>query len=78
VDLLTNYYNLQGFITTKALTRRQARWAKWLAAFYFVITYRLGRTNPADGPSCRLDYKPTEGEGADPKKGFKSMLLKEL
>jgi hypothetical protein len=62
VELLTDHANLQGFMTTKVLTRRQARWAEWLASFEFSITHRPGKTNPADGPSRRPDY---ESEGAD-------------
>jgi hypothetical protein len=41
---------------TKTLNRRQARWAIELAAFDFVIIYRRGKDNPADGPSRRPDY----------------------
>ena len=41
----------------KALNGRQAQWAMKLTAFDFVISYRLGKMNPADAPSRCLDYK---------------------
>jgi transposase InsO family protein len=63
-QLLTDHANLQGFMTTKSLTRRQARWAEWLAVFDFSITHRPGKTNPADGPSRRPDYL-VEGEASE-------------
>ena len=53
----TDHHSLQHFMTKKELNRRQARWAEKLAAFDFVIQYRTGKTNPADGPSRRPDYE---------------------
>jgi hypothetical protein len=32
-------------MTTKQLTARQARWAKALSEYYFIITYRPGKDN---------------------------------
>jgi hypothetical protein len=57
VEVLCDHSNLKYFMTTKSLSRRQARWAERLAAFDFDIKYRKGGTNPADGPSRRPDYK---------------------
>jgi transposase InsO family protein len=57
IEVLCDHNNLKYFMTTKALTRRQARWAERLAAFDFDIIYRKGETNPADGPSRRPDYE---------------------
>ena len=42
-------------MTKRKLNRRQARWAEELAAFDFALEYRTGSSNPADGPSRRLD-----------------------
>ena len=39
VQVLTDHKSLEYFMTTKRLTRRQARWAEFLADYYFVITY---------------------------------------
>ena len=50
-------------MTTKELSRHQARWAKCLAAFDFEIQYHKGAMNPADGPSQQPDYeKALKGE----------------
>jgi hypothetical protein len=46
---------------TTTLTRRQARWAQALSAYDFTISYRTGKTNPADGPSRRPDYEIGKG-----------------
>lgn len=78
VELLTDHANLQGFMTTKALSRRQARWAEWLAAFDFKITHRPGKSNPADGPSRRPDYE-AEGMAQDAMDlGADGRILREL
>ena len=53
----TDHDGLKFFLTKKELNRRQARWAKKLAAFDFMIEYRAGKTNPANGPSRRPNYK---------------------
>ena len=60
VEVLTDHHNLQFFMTTKVLSRRQARWAEALGAFDFRIVYRKGSENPADGPSRRPDYHSDE------------------
>ena len=54
--MLSDYANLRYFMTTKELTRRQARWAELLSAFDFIIEHRPGIKNPADAPSRRPDY----------------------
>ena len=41
-------------MTTKQLTACQARWAKALLKYYFIITYRPGKDNvQADALTCR-------------------------
>ena len=66
VRVLCDHENLQSFMTTKALNKRQARWAELLASYDFVIVYRKGKENPADGPSRRPDYKDAEEEERNP------------
>jgi transposase InsO family protein len=61
----TDHANLRYFMTTKQLSRRQADWAQDLAAYDFYIEYRTGKTNPADGPSRRPDYKPVDCRSED-------------
>lgn len=43
VKVLSDYKNLEYFISTKQLTSRQARWAEFLSRFNFVISYRPGK-----------------------------------
>jgi RNase H-like domain found in reverse transcriptase len=54
--VLTDHETLQSFMTTKELNRRQVRWAEKLAAYDFIIVYRPGKENPADGLSRRPDH----------------------
>ena len=43
VKVYTDYKNLEHFMTTKQLNRRQARWAEFLSEFNFKISYRPGK-----------------------------------
>src|SRR5271168_218946 len=45
VLLVTDHKNLEYFMTTKTLTKRQSRWAVFLSEFHFVIRYRPGGLN---------------------------------
>ena len=57
VTVLTDHKNLQYFMTTKQLTRRQARWSLFFSEFDFVLTYRPGTHSGApDLLSRRADY----------------------
>lgn len=58
--VLTDHHNLKKFMETKRLSGRQIRWAQELSRYNFLIDYRAGRKNPADGPSRRLDYLDNE------------------
>jgi hypothetical protein len=54
--IFTDHKNLEVFMSTKILNRRQARWAELLSGYDFVLVHTPGSTNPADGPSRRPDY----------------------
>ncbi|XMA14720.1 hypothetical protein WAI453_007511 [Rhynchosporium graminicola] len=56
VTVISDHNNLQYFMTTRTLTRRQARWAITLSTIDFEIIHRAGSKNPADAPSRRPDY----------------------
>ena len=56
VQVLSDHDNLKIFMSSKALSRRQARWAELLANYDFVLIPIPGTKNPADGPSRRPDY----------------------
>jgi len=43
VKVITDHKNLEYFTTTKALSRRQARWSEFLSRFDYQITYRPGK-----------------------------------
>ena len=57
VEVLTDHNNLKYFMGQPSLNGRQARWAMKLSSFDFFISHRSGKTNPADAPSRRPDYK---------------------
>jgi hypothetical protein len=56
IQVFTDHKNLEVFMSTKILNRRQARWAELLAGYDFVLVHTPGPKNPADGPSRRPDY----------------------
>ena len=43
IRVLTDHRNLEYFMTTKQLTRRQVRWSEFLSQFDFVIRFRPGK-----------------------------------
>ena len=60
--IFTDHKNLEYFMTTKVLTRRQARWSIELSSYDFIITYRKGSLNgKPDALSRRSEYRPEEG-----------------
>ena len=57
ISILTDHKNLEYFVTTKQLNRRQVRWAQLLANYDFVVKYRPGIQNgKADALSRRSDH----------------------
>ena len=56
IYMLYNYNNFKYFITIKSLSTYQVWYAKELAKFDFKIKYKLGKANPANVLSWRLDY----------------------
>ncbi len=61
VEVLTDYHNLQRFMTTKSLTGWQARQWETLSGYNLNIVYRAGKSNPANAPSRRPDYETVAG-----------------
>ena len=53
VQIVSDHKALEYFMTTKALTARQARWAEVLSQFKFQIMYKPGSTNCADALTRR-------------------------
>ncbi|KAA1116677.1 hypothetical protein PGT21_050140 [Puccinia graminis f. sp. tritici] len=57
----TDHRNLESFMTTKQLTRRQARWAETMGCFDFEIVFRPGRqSSKPDALSRRPDLAPSK------------------
>ena len=56
IEVLSDYKNLQAFMMTKVLTRRQVYWAEILAEYNFTLMYISGKKNPTDRLSHRPDY----------------------
>jgi len=61
VEIWTDYKNLEYFMTTKKLNRRQARWFLYLARFDFKLVHRPGRSM---GKPDALSRRPDHGKGA--------------
>jgi hypothetical protein len=66
VQVFTDYKNLEYFMTTKVLNRRQACWAQELAGMDFKMFYRKQISNgKPDTLSRHLEYRPEKGGGRD-------------
>lgn len=62
VTFITDHLGHRYLATKPQLNSRQARLLQDLSLFDFVIDYRPGRENSADGLSRRPDHRPTEEE----------------
>ena len=74
IKVISDHRNLEHFMTTKQLNRRQARWAEFLAEFNFKITYRPGAqgTKP-DSLTRRTDDLPADD--SDERKQFNNQII---
>jgi len=63
IQVLSDHKNLEYFMSTKLLNRRQARWSEFLSRFNFKIVYRPGKasTKP-DALTRRYGDLPKEGD----------------
>ena len=67
-EIWTDHKNLEYFMTSKNLNRRQARWALYLSRFDFILKHVLGsKMGKADGLSRRSDWEKG-GEGDNEEK----------
>jgi hypothetical protein len=63
ITVYCNHKNLEHFMSTKILNRRQARWSLTLSSFNFVVTYRPGTKNgKPDALTRRSGDLPKEGD----------------
>jgi hypothetical protein len=66
VLVFTDHKNLEYFMMTKVLNRRQARWAQELAGVDFKLYYRKGTSNGKPDALLRYpEYHPEKGGGED-------------
>ena len=72
VQVITDHNNLELFMTTKILNRRQARWAQELAGYDFRIYFRPGHQNAKANYLSRCpEHRLKEGED-----GKQELILK--
>ena len=63
IEVLSDHKNLQYFMSTKRLSRRQVRWSEFLSRFHFKISYRPGKLNgKADALTRRVGDMPAEDD----------------
>jgi len=63
ISVLTDHKNLEYFMSTKMLNRRQARWAELLSRFDFKMTFRPGKSGgKPDSLTHRSGDLPQEGD----------------
>src|SRR5258706_6434607 len=66
IDTVTDHKNLEYFTSSKKLSRRQARWAKFLGQFNMKVQFRPGRLgSKPDALTCRWDVY-MEGDNPEP------------
>jgi RNase H-like domain found in reverse transcriptase len=74
-EVITDHKALGWLITTKKLSRRQARWSEYLTRFDFKIVYRSGRLNQeADDLTRRLQDRPQNDEDLRRKEQMRTIL----
>jgi len=62
VEVISDHKNLQHFMTTKRLSRRQARWSEFLSRFDFRLTYRPGAQGGKPDALTRRSSDLPQGE----------------
>jgi RNase H-like domain found in reverse transcriptase/Reverse transcriptase (RNA-dependent DNA polymerase)/Integrase zinc binding domain len=60
--VICDHRNLQYFMSSHVLNRRQARWSMFLSEFDFKLEWAPGSQNVADAPSRRPDFLPKKGD----------------
>ena len=62
IHVISDHQNLEYFMTSRILNRRQARWSLFLSEFNFRLVWGPGIKNIADSPSRRPDFIPKKGD----------------
>ena len=76
VEVITDHKNLEYFMSTKQLSRRQARWSEFLSRFNYRITYRPGKAGgKPDALTRRSGDLPKEGDTSDPRHQYQHQTI---
>ena len=76
IQVLTDHKSLEYFMSTKKLTRRQARWALFLGQFNFKVAYRPGAQNgKADALTRQSGSRPVGDDAEDHQKYQEQTIL---
>ena len=70
IEVLCDHKNLEYFITTNILNRRQARWFKFLSRFNFKINFRPGK-------ACGKPDALTRRSGDLPEEGYERLKIQQ-
>jgi hypothetical protein len=62
VTVVCDHKNLEYFMSSHVLNRRQARWSTFLLEFDFQLDWAPSSRNPADAPSRRPNFIPKKGD----------------
>ncbi|KAF7338861.1 Transposon Tf2-12 polyprotein [Mycena sanguinolenta] len=73
VSVISDHKNLEYFMSTRVLNRRQVRWSMFLSEFDFKLSWGPGVKNVADAPSRRPDFVPQKGDETSEAQ-FKTLL----
>ncbi len=76
IRILTDHKNLEYFMTSKQLNRRQARWAEFLSEFNFKISYRPGRQGTKPDSLTRRNGDLPENDEDDRREYQNQVMLK--
>ena len=77
IRVLTDHRNLEYFMTTKQLSRRQVRWSEFLAGFDFVIAFRPGKQGGKPDSLTRRSQDLPKDSSDDRIQFLNQALLKE-
>lgn len=78
IKVYSDHRNLEWFMTTKNLNRRQARWAEFLSEFNFKIMYRPGKQGEKpDALTRRPQDLPVDANDARREYQFQTVLKKD-
>jgi hypothetical protein len=65
IEILTDHKNLEYFMISKVLTRRQTRWSEFLSRLKFKIVYRPGKQGKKPDALTRMPVYIRPKEGAE-------------